>query len=180
MELKKLELGKLKGWLQNAAKDRRLVSAALILGMAGIVLIWLSSLSPPGEPEPEPVESSGQLTGSQYRQELEEDLCRIVRAVTGEPDPQVMITLEDGGSGVFAADSRESDGERESSYVVLKDSGGSEHGLAIEQRQPRVQGAVIVSRAAGDPATREKLVNAARALLGVSAGRVCVVEGRHS
>lgn len=38
------ELGKLKGWLQNAAKDRRLVRAAVILGMAGIVLIWLSSL----------------------------------------------------------------------------------------------------------------------------------------
>lgn len=172
------ELGKLKGWLQNAAKDRRLVRAAVILGMAGIVLIWLSSLSPREEPAAEaPESSSPQVTGSQYRQELEEDLCRIVRAVTGEQNPQVMITLEDSGSGVYAADSREGGGQRESSYVIIKDNGGSEHGLALEQRQPRVQGAVIVSRAAGDPAVRENLVNAARALLGVSAGRVCVVDG---
>lgn len=167
----------LRTWLQGAAKDRRLVRAAVILGMAGIVLIWLSSLSLSGEPSPEPAESGGQLTDSQYRRELEEDLCRIVRAVTGEPDPQVMITLEDSGSGVYASDRREGGGEQESSYVIIKDSGGSEHGLAIEQRQPRVLGAVIVSRKAGDAAVREKLVNTARAVLGVSAGRICVVEG---
>lgn len=178
MGLKGLELGRLKGWLQNAARDRRLIRAALILGMAGIVLIWLSSLPSREKPEPQPAESSEGLSGTQYRQELEGDLCRIVKAVTGEPAPQVMITLEDAGSGIFAEDSRENAGERESSYVIIKDSGGSERGLALRQRQPRVQGAVIVSRAAGDPAVREKLVNAARALLGVSAGRVCVVEGR--
>ena len=177
MGLDKLELKKLKGWLQNAARDRRLVSVALILGMAGIVLIWLSSISPHEQPEPEPDESSRQADGSQYRRELEEDLCRIVRAMTGDSAPQVVVTLEDSGSGEYAADGRESGGDRESSYVILKDSGGAEHGLALRQRQPRVQGAVIVTKAAGDPAVREKLVNAARALLGVSAGRVCVVEG---
>lgn len=177
MELDKLGLKKLRGWLRNAAKDRRLVRVAVILGMAGIVLIWLSSLGPASEPDPGQSEGSAQPDGSQYRRELEEDLCRIVRAVTGEPEPQVMITLEDSGSGVYAADRRESDSERESSYVVVKDSGGSERGLTIEQRQPRVLGAVIVSRRAGDPAVREKLVNTARAVLGVPAGRICVVEG---
>lgn len=170
-------LEKLKVWLQGAAKDRRLVRVAVILGMAGIVLIWLSSLSSPKEPGPEPDESGAQLTDYQYRRELEEDLCRIVRAVTGESDPQVMVTLEDTGSGVYAADRKEGAQERESSYVIIKDSSGSEQGLTIEQRQPRVLGVVIVSRKAGDSAIREKLVNTARAVLGVSAGRVCVVEG---
>ena len=99
MGLDKLEFKKLKGWLQNAARDRRLVSVALILGMAGIVLIWLSSISPHEKPEPEPDESSRQADGSQYRRELEEDLCRIVRAMTGDSAPQVVVTLEDSGSG---------------------------------------------------------------------------------
>lgn len=175
MELDKLGLGKLRGWLQKAAGDRRLISAALILGIAGIVLIWLSSLAPQKDAAPATEESGSQ--DAQYRRELEEDLCRIVRAVTGEQSPQVMITLEDAGSGVYAADRKEGEKESESSYVILKDSGGSQRGLAIQQRQPKVLGAVIVSRRAGDPAVREKLVNAARAVLGVSAGRVCVVEG---
>ena len=182
MELDKLGLGRLKGWLQKASKDRKLTRIAVILGMAGIVLIWLSSLSPGKETDPAPTESGAGLTEAQYRRELEEDLTRIVRAVTGDQSPQVMITLEDSGAGVYAQDYAESSGggskERDSSYVVLKDSGGSEHGLALQQRQPQVLGVVIVSQGAGNPAVREKLVNTARAVLGVSAGRICVVEGR--
>jgi len=177
-----MEAEKLKAWLRGAVKDRRLVRAAVILGMAGIVLIWLSSLAPGKETEPESQESAAQLTDTQYRRQLEEDLCRIVRAVTGEKEPQVMITLENAGSGQYATDRKESTQEgatqRESAYVIVKDSGGAEHGLSLEQRQPQVLGVVIVSRGAGDPAVREKLVNAARAVLGVSSGRVCVVEGR--
>lgn len=177
MELDKLGLGKLKGWLKRAAGDRRLVSAALILGIAGIVLIWLSSLAPSKDAAPKREENVPAQTDSQYRRELEEDLCRIVRAVTGEQSPQVMITLEDTGSGEYAADRKDGEDESESSYVILKDSGGSQRGLALRQRQPQVLGAVIVSSRAGDPAVREKLINAARAVLGVSSGRVCVVEG---
>lgn len=177
-----MEREKLSALLQGALKDRRLIRAAVILGIAGIVLIWLSTLSPSREPEPQPDEGTSQLTDTQYRQDLEEDLCRIVRAVTGEHEPQVMITLEDAGSGLYAADRSESmDGDssqRESSYVIVKDSGGSEHGLSIRQSNPRVLGAVIVSKGAGDPAVREKLINAARAVLGIPAGRVFVVEGR--
>lgn len=176
-----MEAEKLKAWLRGAVKDRRLVRAAVILGMAGIVLIWLSSWRSPQTAGTEPEESASQLTETQYRRQLEEDLCRIVRAVTGENEPQVMITLEDSGSGLYATDQKESaqdsNIQRESSYVIVKDSGGGEHGLPLEQRQPRVLGVVIVSRKAGDPAVREKLVNAARAVLGVSSGRVCVVEG---
>ncbi len=182
MELDKLGLSKLRGWLQKASKDQKLTRIALILGMAGIALIWLSTLSPGREPGSSAAPEGTELTEAQYRRELEEDLARIVRAVTGDQNPQVMITLEDSGAGVYAQDRRESSGEGsaegESSYVVLKDSSGSEHGLSLRQSQPRVLGVVIVSRGAGDPAFREKLVNTARAVLGVSAGRICVVEGR--
>ncbi|MDE6838184.1 MAG: hypothetical protein K2P33_07275, partial [Acutalibacter sp.] len=62
--------------------------------------------------------------------------------------------------------------------VVLEDSGGAQRGLELTQEQPRVKGAVIVSRTAADPDMREKLVNAARTALGVPSSRVCVVEGR--
>ena len=48
----------------------------------------------------------------------------------------------------------------------------------MAELQPEVKGVVIVSQRAGDPAVREKLINAARTALGVPSSRVCVVEGR--
>lgn len=172
-----MELSRIKEAFQGLLKDRKLVQLAFILGLLGIALIYLSSWGGSHEePEPQPEESQ---SAEAYRRQLEEDLRRVVRAVTGESSPEVMLTLENSGSSVYAADSRESRAseERENSHVILEDSGGSQHGLALEQRQPRIQGVVIVSRAAKDPLVREKLMNAARAALGVSSGRICVVEG---
>ena len=111
-------------------------------------------------------------------QQLEEDLRQVVKAVTGEPDPAVMVTLEDDGRWVYAQDKKLQDAGEEESHVVLEDSGGAQRGLELTQEQPRVKGAVIVSRTAADPDMREKLVNAARTALGVPSSRVCVVEGR--
>ena len=93
-----------------------------------------------------------------------------------------MITLEDGGRSVYAQDSSQSTGETgqesQASHVVLEDGKGAQQGLALAQLQPEVKGVVIVSQGAGDPALREKLINAARTALGVPSSRVCVVEGR--
>ena len=62
--------------------------------------------------------------------------------------------------------------------MVLENKDGDQRGLELSREQPKVQGAVIVSRAAGDPAVREKLVNAARTALGIPSSRVCVVDGQ--
>ena len=176
MELKKAGERLLAGlWGKKAT------SLVFILGIAGILLIYLQGLIPwekAGE-EAAPRESAAP---AEYRQRLEEDLCKVVRAVTGEENPQVMITLVDEGSYVYAADKKTRDGENsreeESAHVIIEDSGGAQQGLMLSRLRPEIKGVVIVSRGAGDPALREKLVNAARTALGVSSARVCVVESK--
>lgn len=172
-----MELERVKAWLRGAVKNRKAVQLAFILGMAGIILIWISSWTGQEKAQEEPPASTP--SAGAYQRELEEGLGRIVSAVTGESAPEVMVTLENSGRSVYAADRKDSTQEngaqRESAHVILEDSDGAEHGLTVEERQPEIKGVVIVSRAAGDPAVREQLVNAARTALGVPANRVCVV-----
>lgn len=176
-----MELKKAGEALKAAIKSQKLPRAVFLLGILGIVLIYLSSLDWGGGPEAEAAPSEPAAPESCQRR-LEEDLLRVVRAVTGEGSPQVMITLEDGGRSVYAQDSSQSTGETgqesQASHVVLEDGKGAQQGLALAQLQPEVKGVVIVSQGAGDPALREKLINAARTALGVPSSRVCVVEGR--
>ena len=153
----------------------------LLLGLGGILLIYLSSLLPGGEPPDQP-ELQPALGVQDCQRALEESLARVVRAVTGEESPQVMVTLENAGRWVYAADARESQAEggreSESTHVVLEDEKGAQRGLEVAEIQPEVKGVVIVSRGAADPALREMLINAARTALGVPSSRVCVVEGK--
>ena len=117
--------------------------------------------------------------------QLEEDLARVVRAITGEEDPEVLVTLEDTGENVYAADQAwntqeggaQNSREEESTYILLKDRDGGQSALPVTQRQPEVRGVVIVSSRAGDPAVREQLTQAAVTALDISSARVLVTGG---
>ena len=137
--------------------------------------------TPEGE-EPAPSADAG--SSAEYSQSLEQELSRIISAITGEKSPAVLVTLEDSGRSLYAEDGRSttqqgeaSSEERESTHVLFEDSQGNQQPLTITRTQPQVQGVVVVSAFAEDPATREKLVTAVCTALDLSSAKVCVVSG---
>ncbi len=155
----------------------------VLLGLLGVALIGFSTLfsgKTQGK-EPEPASSS---SAGEYRQELEQALARIVSAITGEESPEILVTLESGSRYVYAADEKtdsreeetESVEERETAHVILKDSEGAQYPLTVTEIEPEIKGVVIVSRCAGNPVIREKLIDAVRTALHVSSARVCVTD----
>ena len=98
MELKSLgeALGKLAG-------RERLVKLVCLLGVCGIAMLFLSSWLE-GREEPSQPQQEAEWDGETSRRQLEEDLARVVRAITSEEDPEVLVTLEDTGENVYAAD----------------------------------------------------------------------------
>lgn len=178
-----MDLKKMGEWIKKALQKENTLRWAVILGICGIALLALPSLNLP-KAQPQEQQAKEAADGTAYAQKLEEDLSRIVSAITGERAPAVMVTLENSGRRVYAADKRESgqqgaEGawEKESSHVLLEDEKGAQSPLTVTQTQPKIQGVVIVSARAKDPAIREKLVNAAKTALGVPSSRVCVTCG---
>ncbi|MCI9552053.1 MAG: hypothetical protein HFE94_00800 [Acutalibacter sp.] len=170
-----MELRKWIDRLKDAVAGKKLVSLAVLLGMGGILLIYLSTLGFSKEMDSGPERSTEEQAVEDCQKRLEEDLTRVVRAITGEEAPEVMITLKNNGRWVYAADSRQNGEETENTHVILEDAQGAQSGLRLADIQPEIKGVVIVSRSAADPMVRERLINAARTALGVSASRVCVV-----
>ncbi len=176
--------GSRKNWKQALRKRyqrEKPLKLVVILGICGIALIGLSSFwepestADPQESREAPVEISSD--------QLEQEISRLVTAITGEEDPTVVVTLEDNGRNLYASDQRESseqeDGraslEQENTHVLLEDSQGSQYALTVTKTQPKVKGVVVVSRMAGDPAVQEKLLTAVCTALDVSTAKVCVV-----
>lgn len=162
------------------------VKFLVVLGLSGIVLIYLSSLlgASAKKDTVEPKEEANSAVQMDYEEKLEKSLAEIVCAITGEEAPTVMVTLKKGEESVYAADEKNKSDvsggtqEQEKAYVILKNSDGSQYALSVTEIQPEVKGVVIVSKSAEDPVIRERLVNAARTALGVSSSRVCVTCGR--
>ena len=159
-------------------RREKLLKWVVALGLCGMALIYLSSFWTPEGEEPAPSADAG--SSAEYSQEL----SRIISAITGEKSPAVLVTLEDSGHSLYAEDGRSttqqgeaSSEERESTHVLFEDSQGNQQPLTITQTQPQVQGVVVVSAFAEDPATREKLVTAVCTALDLSSAKVCVVSG---
>lgn len=172
-----MELKKIAERLTALTREKKLVRLALILGIAGILLIYLSTWTGSGGTREQPAAQTVETAAGEYQRQLEESLARVVRAVTGEDKPEVMITLKNNGRAVYAADDRQRGEEAERTHVIVEDGEGGQDGLTVVDMEPEIRGVVIVSRYGGDPGVKEKLVNAARAVLGVSGNRVCVVDG---
>ena len=149
-------------------RREKLLKWVVALGLCGMALIYLSSFWTPEGEEPAPPADAG--SSAEYSQSLEQELSRIISAITGEKSPAVLVTLEDSGRSLYAEDGR-------STNVLFEDSQGNQQPLTITQTQPQVQGVVVVSAFAEDPATREKLVTAVCTALDLSSAKVCVVSG---
>lgn len=161
-------------------RGRRL---ALLLGAVGVVLLLLSSRGAgTGKQESPPVQESAAFSAADYSRDLEEEIARMVQAITGERSPTVLVTLEGGSRTVYEEDRRSSQtgeerSEDESSHVLLKDSQGGQQALIAQELEPKIKGVVVVSAKGGDAACREQITLAVTTALHLSSSRVFVTAG---
>ncbi|WP_099203812.1 hypothetical protein [Scatolibacter rhodanostii] len=192
-----MEVKKQMGKLTELLKKDKLRGAIIVMGLLGIVLIYLSTLlsSDKKVDKEKKTDTEVVFTAEEYEQKLEAKLLRIVSAITGEENPTVMITLETMGEAVYAVDEKhkldeteqydggqrtqtESKEEKESVYVITKDAQGNQQAIKVSEIQPKIKGVVIVSKYANDVFMQEKIIGAAKTAMNVSSSKICVVNAK--
>ena len=167
----------------------RLDTVVFVLGIAGILLIGLSSLLPErGEP-PQEVPVLETDTGA-YAARLEERLQGILQQTEGVGKAQVMVTLENGYRQVYAKsekvnndilediraqDEKETQEKQvtEQTYVLVDGAGGKVP-LVTAQLEPEVKGVVVVCQGGDDPLVVRRVVETVRVALNISSSRISV------
>ena len=160
-------------------------AAILAGGLAGVLLLTLSSLpgKPAGSTNGSPSEIRIDLT--EYEQQLERRLCETIAAIAGAGETRVMLTLDSGGEPIYATQGKtdqksHSNGEQqeeshsaEKEYVTIG-TGSGEQGLILKMLEPRVRGVAVVCQGGGDIIVRQSIIEAVTAVLGVGANKVSV------
>lgn len=163
--------------LQNGTHTRLIV----LLGLSGMVLILLSGLLPKktddtqaANPPPADISEAAPET---YRAALEERLTVLLSNMEGVGEVTVMITLGGSAEQVYAEEVKASRSENSAlteSAPVLTRVSGNEAALITETKYPPVQGAAIICTGGDHAAVRERITNAASALLGIPAAQIYV------
>ncbi len=154
-----------------------------ILVIIFIVGIGLMMLPGGGAKEKKEVVEQ-QINGTAYKEEIEKQLKSILSSVKGAGNVEVMVTLEDDGQTFFAADEKSDsqikDGAKqntgEKTFVLKNDAGGGESPVVIRKNRPAVSGVLVLASGAKNAEVKNEILNAVRAVLGVKAHRIEVLE----
>ncbi len=162
-----------------------------IVGIIGIMLIFISELTGPSDKKSEELKSgensyrqgeSESIEESEgYREDLEKRLTEMISSIEGAGTVRVMLLVGSTKEYVFAEQgevSRQTDsgGEnlKSSAEIILADESGEKRPVLKTITAPKITGAAVICQGADDPRTKERIVNTLSALLGLPSYSISV------
>ncbi len=166
--------------IKSFLKSKKGGQALFIIGIAGIALIYLSSLLPKADKKTEESETPT-FSREEYTAYLEQQVREIVAAISGDSSAVVTVTLDSEMTYVYAEDQKENNKTEESeetrqsekNYIIVRDSDGAERPLILTTKLPEVRGVAIVCGPVGEQ-TQEKIQNAVMAALNITSREIYI------
>ena len=159
-----------------AEKKRTII---IIVGLAGIALIFVSGLLPEqSDSEPEPDEALP-ITAEDYRKDGAGEVSILITMETTTEDVYaVERKTEEKNSHSASSGNYDSDGEykEENKYVTIKRKDGSEETVLQKQIMPKIRGVLVVCDGGGNSVVKEKITQAVSGVLNISGGKVFVTD----
>lgn len=158
-------------------KNTKVLAVIFIVGI-GLMLL------PGGKSDKKQTSAEEPQVHTTYKENIEQDLEKILSEIKGAGKVSVMVTLSDDGDTYFASDEKtantKSDSEetksREVSHVFKNKTSEGEFPLITKQTYPQISGVLICAEGAQNPQVKNNIVTAARALLGIKSHRIEVLE----
>lgn len=184
---------------QKLAENDTYRKIVLVAGIAGIILIFLSENFRSCGAQPSASSSSSPakavLTAEEYEKQMEEKLSGIISQIDGAGNVKVMVTLEQTSQDVYATQKKTNDQQTsenaasgvgrqgtnntdETSYLLVKDSDGSERALQVTEIQPVIKGVVVVCDGGGDPSVQQEITDVVTTAMHITSVRVCVIRAK--
>ena len=173
----------IKKLIQRLHSSRNKRRAAVIVGIAGMMLIFISEMIPDKKPSAETAVSEREAPDDceSFRQHTETELKALLEEIDGVGECEVMVSVEGTTEYVYAENiSRytDEDDERKSDKldenVVIVENNGEKQALVKKVIRPQVSGVVIVCDGGGNTAVNERVLKAVSTALNISSVRVCV------
>lgn len=163
--------------VKKMPKDKKMLIAVTVLGMSGLILIMLSSVTPDkAKTKTANVKVAADISAD-FCNETEKRLENFLRSVEGAGDVRVYLTVGSSERYIYATEGRKSKSDErtevDEQYVIVGNA--SDKTALIETVEtPEIVGAVIACTGCGNPVVEERMYKAASAALGIPTGKIYV------
>ncbi|MDR0314834.1 MAG: hypothetical protein LBH71_02655 [Oscillospiraceae bacterium] len=175
----------------KADKKLLVIISIGILGMIFLAFTDLLSADDKGKTEMKSV-GAVQTYEQNYKEQIENDLKKLISSIDGAGKTKVMVTLDSGTKSIYAIDEAfdesndistngENSDERykhnsKKEYIIVKNSENDETGMVIEVMQPQIRGVAVVCEGANSAVVKQNITDTITAVLNISSTRVSITK----
>ena len=141
---------------------------------AGLFLLLLPSGSEAEDLRTSDVDFAGQFDV----EGLEHKLETVLSKVAGAGPVSVVLTIKEGSRQIPAQDTEVSGQDQSRQTVIVSHGSGVESPVVLQSIYPKFQGALIVCPGGGDATVRLQLMEAVRALTGLSSEKISICRSK--
>lgn len=171
--------------LKESFKSKKSVAIFAVILIAAMLLIFSGELTG----KKSSTASVKSFDADAYAASLEARLETLLSSVEGAGKSSVMITLEGGAEYIYETDTAQSvsfqiksedetgeSNSTESNLVLAENADGGEAPVIRTTVLPKITGVLVICEGGGRADVRESMTNALKALLGISANKICVLK----
>lgn len=192
-EQEKTEKAEKKNLIDRFLSNDKVLRIIVMLGFAGIALIFLSSrltsqTDSSLQTDISPIVQTD--TSEEYKNRITEELGNMLASMEGTGRTKVMVTLSGTERDIYAADTDTNDkqsskktGENENAdqqntekkkYTIIREKDGSEKALSVGQLVPEIKGVLVICDGGDNEEVRDNIINAVSAALNIQKSHIYV------
>lgn len=187
--MKKFSFNDVKTWLEQWKKSGKLEMGIVVGLVIVIAVLALCTLSFGGESENTVNPTQDQNPKDTKEENLETRLSKVLTAIAGAGNVQILITYESGteiipiiNTDTQINETQETDSQggmrttksttENNQTVTIQQEGGSQTPLLLKEKMPEIKGVIVIAQGAGDIRVRLNLLKAVQTALQISGDKI--------
>lgn len=157
----------------------------VLLVACGVFLLFLSYSGDSPDPEiasvdSQAVQSESSTTLEEYKQAREEELKELLQKVDGVGNAEVMITLKASNEKVTLKDNASKGDTTEEKTVLVENSDQDSSPYIIQEKEPEIEGIVIVCQGGDDSVIKREITDAVGALFSIESHKIKIMKSKEA
>lgn len=157
----------------------------ILVIVCGVLLLFLSYPGSTSEPAAQyasssSVESEETTSLEDYKKAREEELKELLQNVEGVGHTEVMITLRASNEKVTLKDSASRGEANEEKTVLVENADRDSSPYIIQEREPEIEGVVIVCQGGYDSVIKREITDAVGALFSIESHKIKIMKSKEA
>lgn len=157
----------------------------ILVVVCGVLLLFLSYPDSTFEPDTQDVasqsvQSDEKTTLEDYKRAREEELKELLQKVDGVGTAEVMITLKASNEKVTLKDNTSRGEANEEKTVLVENSDQDSVPYIVQEREPEIEGVVIVCQGGYDSVIKREITDAVGALFSIESHKIKIMKRKEA